>query len=234
MRWMWQALTAQSVSLVFAQRIGCNVLVLLRIRRAVAKALVFAMLIAIVSPVSVWAQSDDDIAALKQRGFELYQAGKYDEALPVANQYAGVIEGRYGTAHPEYAIALYYIAEVLRASNRLTDAEPLYRQALAIGEKALGADDPKLADVLGRLGEVYFSQGRYAEADLHTKRQLYILENKLGFDRPRLASSLGWLGHIYRVQARFLEAEPLMRRALAIDEVTFGKDHPEVATALSK
>ena len=63
------------------------------------------------------AQSDADIAALKQHGFELYYAGKYAEALPVAKQYAELIERRYGTAHSEYATALYYIAEVLRATR---------------------------------------------------------------------------------------------------------------------
>ncbi|MGA7324450.1 MAG: tetratricopeptide repeat protein [Rhodomicrobium sp.] len=95
-------------------------------------------------------QSDADIAALNQHGFELYYAGKYAEALPVAKQYAELIERRYGTAHSEYATALYYISEILRATNRLTEAEPLFRQALAIGEKSLGADNPKLAQAKTR------------------------------------------------------------------------------------
>ena len=34
------------------------------------------------------AQRDAEITALKQHGIELFQAGKYAEALPVAKQYA--------------------------------------------------------------------------------------------------------------------------------------------------
>ena len=150
-----------------------------------------------------------------------------------AEQYAELIERRYGTAHSEYATALYYIAEVLRASNRLIEAEPLYREALAIGEKSLGADDPKLADVLGRLGELYFSQGRYGEAELPMKRLLLIREKALGIDHPDIALSLIYLAKIYREQARFSEAEPLMRRALALDEKSYGSDHPDVARDLN-
>jgi CHAT domain-containing protein/tetratricopeptide (TPR) repeat protein len=240
MRWIGQALTPRKLSICGA-RFGLwesndykpdNGFVPLRVRRAVAKVLVMAMLIVIASPGGLRAQSDADIAALKQHGFELYQAGKYAEALPVAKQYAEFIKGRYGAAHSEYATALFYIAEVLRASSRLTEAELLYRQALSIGEKSLGADDPKLTGVLDRLVEIYFSQGRYGEAELHMKRQLLIREKTLWFDRSGIAANLVSLANIYRVQTRFPEAEPLMRRALAIDETTFGKDHPNVAAML--
>jgi tetratricopeptide (TPR) repeat protein len=110
--------------------------------------------------------SDAEITALKHHGFELFQPGKYAEALPVAKQYAELIERRYGPAHSEYATALYYIAEVQRASNRLTEAEPLYVQALVIGEKSLGDEDPKLTEVLYGLAELCFSQARYRDAEL--------------------------------------------------------------------
>ena len=203
--------------------------------RIVRKFLLPVLFAIALSPPSTFAQApgDGEIAALKQHGFELFQAGKYADALPVAKRYAELIEGRYGSAHAEYATALYYIAEVLRASNRLTDAEPLYLQALAIAEKSLGDEDPKLAEVLYGLAELCFSQARYRDAELYMKRQLLIREKSLASDRPGLAASLINLGDIYREQALFSEAEPLMRRALTIYEAALGKDHPDVATALS-
>ena len=68
---------------------------------------------------------------------ELYQAGKYADAIPIAERYAQIIEARYGKDGPEYGLALNNLGELFRVSNRLSEAEPLIRRALAIDEKAL-------------------------------------------------------------------------------------------------
>ena len=67
----------------------------LRILRTFLLPVLFAIAL---SPPSTFAQApgDGEIAALKQHGFELFQAGKYADALPVAKRYAELIEGRYG------------------------------------------------------------------------------------------------------------------------------------------
>ncbi len=163
----------------------------MRLRACVLLLLSLAFAIASVPPPALaQSPSDAEITALKQHGFELFKAGKYAEALPVAKQYAELIQKRYGTAHSEYAIALYYIAEVLRASNRITEAEPLYREALAIGEKSLGADDPKLADRLGHLADIYRVQARFSEAEPLLRRALKIDEASFGPGHPNVAIRL--------------------------------------------
>ena len=49
----------------------------------------------------------------------------------------------YGPDHPEVAIRLNNLAELLQATNRLDEAEPLMRRALAIDEKAYGPTIPR-------------------------------------------------------------------------------------------
>ena len=80
---------------------------------------------------SARAQSDAELEALNQRANELYQAGKYGEAIPLAERYSGAIETRDGPDDPAYATALNNLAQLLQVTNRSAEAEPLYRRALA-------------------------------------------------------------------------------------------------------
>src|SRR5215467_8997837 len=75
-----------------------------------------------------------------QRGFALYQAGKYLEALPLAQQFMEIAAAQYGEEHSYYATSVYYVAVLHEALNHLAEAEELFLRALALKEKALGAD----------------------------------------------------------------------------------------------
>ena len=72
-------------------------------------------------PVSAIAQSDDVIAFLA-RVEALYNQGKYEEAMPLA-------ERTLGPDHPSVATGFYNLAELYRIQGRYTDAEPLYERA---------------------------------------------------------------------------------------------------------
>jgi tetratricopeptide (TPR) repeat protein len=97
------------------------------------------------------AQSDTELEALNQRVTELYRAGKYAEAIPLAERYAAAMKARYGPERPEYATALNNLAGLLKDTNRLAEAEPLYRRALAIDENSFGPEHPDVARVLNNL-----------------------------------------------------------------------------------
>jgi tetratricopeptide (TPR) repeat protein len=76
------------------------------------------------------------------------------------------------------------LANLLAATNRLSEAEPLYTRALAISEKTLGSDHPAVATRLNNLALLFGHQGRYAEAEPLHKRALAIDEKALGPDHP--------------------------------------------------
>src|SRR5215813_11816539 len=52
------------------------------------------------------AQSEVELEALHQRVMELYRAGKYGEALPLAQSVAETLKARRGQDHPDYGAAL--------------------------------------------------------------------------------------------------------------------------------
>ena len=54
-------------------------------------------------------------------------------------------EKSYGPEHPNVAIDLNNLAQLLQDTNRLGEAEPLMKRALAIDEKSYGPEHPTVA-----------------------------------------------------------------------------------------
>jgi hypothetical protein len=60
-------------------------------------------------------------------------------------------EASFGPEHPDVAIDLNNLAQLLKATNRLGEAEPPMRRALAIFEASLGGDHPNTRTVAKNL-----------------------------------------------------------------------------------
>jgi tetratricopeptide (TPR) repeat protein len=105
-----------------------------------------------------------EVDALNARVMALYRAGKFAEALPLAQQALAIAGKALGADHPNAATSLNNLAEVYCGQGRYADAEPLYKRALAIREKVLGPIHPDVAGSLNDLAELYRQQGRYADA----------------------------------------------------------------------
>ncbi len=164
---------------------------------------------------------------------ELYRAGKFAQAVPLAQQVLAIREKALGPEHPDVALALNNLAGLYDDQGRYAEAEPLYKRALAIYEKALGPDHPDVALALNNLAALYDKQGRTAEAEPLHKRALAVFEKALGPDHRDVATALNSLASLYDDQGRYAEAEPLLKRALAIYEKALGPDHPDVALSLN-
>jgi CHAT domain-containing protein/tetratricopeptide (TPR) repeat protein len=163
----------------------------------------------------------------------LFQAGKYSEAIPVAQQVLALREKALGPDHPDVAQSLSDLARLYRVQSRFAEAEPLFKRSITIYEKALGPDHPSVGATLNNLAVLYHAQARYTEAEPLYRRSLALREKALGPDHPDVAQSLNNLGALYRDQARYAEAEPLYKRALAINEKALGPDNPNVGAQLN-
>jgi len=179
------------------------------------------------------AQSPDDLDALNQQITQLYQAGKYGEAIAVAQRYVDVARKRYGEEDARYATAISWLGSIYRAQRKYDLAEPLFRRALAIDEKRLGPEHPDVASLLGNLAALLADTKRLSEAIAVAQRYVDVAKKLYGEEDTRYATALSRLGPLYRVQGKYDLAEPLCRRALAIDEKSLGPEHPTVAAALN-
>ena len=137
--------------------------------------------------------------------------------------------------HPNVAVRLNNLAQLLADTDRLAEAEPLMRRALAIDEGSFGPDHPDVARDLNNLAVLLQATNRAGEAEPLMRRALAIDEAQL---RPRTttpwpATSTTW-PRCCRPPNRPAEAEPLMRRVVGIyRDFTrrTGHEHPRLRAA---
>ena len=169
---------------------------------------------------------------LNGRVMQLYGAGRYDEALPLAARALAIREKAFGGEHAAVAQSLNHLAMLHEAKGDYARAEPLYQRALAMSEKLHGPEHPEVAAMLNNLAGLYYVKGEYTRAEPLYQRALAIREKTPGGNDLGIASPLSNLALLYHVKGDFARAEPLYGRALAIREKLLGAEHPDVALSL--
>jgi tetratricopeptide (TPR) repeat protein len=184
---------------------------------------------------NLWDESNHPRASwlLSQAGILSHELAEWGNAEPLMRRALAIDERSYVIDHPDVAIRLSNLAQLLKATNRLAQAEPLMRRALAIDEKSCGGDHPRTAIELNNLAQLLQVTNRLAEAEPMMRRALAIDEKGNANDPLRVAIDLNNLARLLQDTNRLAEAEPLYRRALEIDEKGYGFDHPHVAILLN-
>jgi tetratricopeptide (TPR) repeat protein/CHAT domain-containing protein len=174
----------------------------------------------------------EQLAQLNHLVRELYEQGRYEQAIQYAIQARDLARHGLGEEQPGFAYTLSTLAELYRLTENYGASEPLQQQALAIRERTLGADHSDVARSLNYLGALYSSMGNYAAAEPLYRRALDIDRKALGEGDPEYATVLGNLGNLYEAIGNYLAAEPLLQQALDIKQRTLGDENPEVAQSL--
>ena len=141
------------------------------------------------------ASAAEGLFAQSGKVIALTRAGKYAEALPLAQAMVAQLEK--GPPNKDYAGALNNLAQVYADMGRDAEAEPLYKQALAVMEKAVGLEFVDIAIELNGLAALYQRQLRYAEAEPLFKRALALSERSLPANHPDLGRALNNLATNY-------------------------------------
>ena len=170
---------------------------------------------------------------LYRKAVFLYEAGKYDEALPPYERALEIREKALGPDHSDVAKAINGLAMCYFSKSEYSKAEPLFQRALSIREKALGPGHPDVATSLGNLGLLHYHRGDYTKAEPLFQRALAIKEKEFGPEHPEIASALNNLGILYRGRGDHEKAEPLYLRALDIMEKAFGPEHLIITSHLN-
>ncbi len=171
---------------------------------------------------------------LNQQVTQLYKAGKYSDAIPIATRVLELREKRLGLDNPYTAESFNDLGELYVKIGDYDKAEPLFQQALKIREKVLGPEQPPTAQTLNNLAALYRETRDYAKAEPLFQRAVEIDEKTLGPNHPDTAKSLINLARLYREMGDYAKAEPLYQRAVRIDEKVLGPEHPDTATSLNK
>jgi tetratricopeptide (TPR) repeat protein len=158
-----------------------------------------------------------------------YCRAAYAEAELKCRRSLGIRERMLGPEHPDVAMSLSFLAEILRIQGKYAESEQLLRRSLRISERVPGSNHSGVAFTLNGLALLLRFQGRYAEAEPLHRRSLQISERVLGSEHPDVAITLFNLALLLMDQKKDADAEVLCRRSLEISEKVLGLDHPLVA-----
>lgn len=163
--------------------------------------------------------SNDEINSLNVEVVKLYQAKKYDEALPLAKKAISLAEKKLSKNHISIASSWRNLAYIQAELGRKKDAEKSFEKALSLYEnnKPLSPKDEQLyAEMIEAVGTYEAIDGNLINAEKRFSKAVELREKGGGQDSSYLANALSKLAEIYQFQMQYEKAEPLMARALEV------------------
>jgi tetratricopeptide (TPR) repeat protein len=169
----------------------------------------------------------DEVERLNKEVVRLYNAGRYDEAIPLAERALGIGEKALGPVHPDVAQALNNLAGLYDTKGDYAKAEPLYQRALQIWEKALGPEHPTVALALDNLADLYTAKSDIPKAIAYKERSVKVSERNItlnlatGSERQKLLYLATLSGETHTTVSLHVESAPdnLVARRLACTTV---------------
>jgi tetratricopeptide (TPR) repeat protein/CHAT domain-containing protein len=198
--------------------------------------LILAGLLLGCTSVPGWSASPDELKEalnLTEQVEQLSRAGRYKQALPLAQKALQIRYKNLGPEHPETALSLTSLGMLYQEIGSSDEALPLLERALKIRYKALGPSHPETAASLNNLAELYRLTGSPDKALPLLERALRLRERILGPEHPDTAASLNNLAAYYQDRGELDKALPLSERALQIREKALSPNHPDTAVSLN-
>jgi CHAT domain-containing protein/Tfp pilus assembly protein PilF len=180
---------------------------------------------------------------LAQQEQSLERDGKYNDAIPVAEELLKLTRQAFDGDDPAVAHACLVLAKLYYRVANLKEAEVLCRETLRIYEK-IGAESEEVAsarNVLEKMAIKLFcqeqeleNQRKYAEAIPLAEQVLGLTKESLGSDNLTIGLEIEILAGLYDKVGRYRPAEQLYLEALEITRKSAGLESKEAAEALKR
>jgi CHAT domain-containing protein len=164
---------------------------------------------------------------------DLYQAGKYREALPIAHEAVRISERQWGKESYNYATNLNNLALIRSKLGDIELALENHKQALAIREKLLPKDDPDYNQSLNNIALLYLQLGNYEQAADFALAASLLSRNNPKINHVDNAISVISLGAALTGLKRYDQALEMHKRAKQIMEEKQDTLHYVYANALN-
>jgi len=165
---------------------------------------------------------------------QLNQAGRYADAIPLAEQVLAIYEKELPAGHPNVQTVRNTLARLYEKQGDHGRAEPLLLRGLAIEIEAKTREGKYLLIMrwLIPLAQLYEAKGDYGQAELLYGRALEIAK-VLPLEHPDITPLLNNLAGLYEKQGNHGRALKFYQDALAIMERVLPPEHPDLATTLN-
>lgn len=164
---------------------------------------------------------------------QLYHAGEFEKAVPVAKKAIDAAKKEVGPEHLEYAVALNDLATIYFELGEFEKAEPLLLSIATIRKNRLGENDPLYAKSLKDLANNYHWMSDFIRSADYYIQAGNILKKLAGELSEEYANNLYDLGLVYYNGGFYEKAEPVALNLKTLREELFGPDHTEYATSVS-
>lgn len=148
---------------------------------------------------------------------QLYQQGKYAEALPLAKRCLEIREKLFTPKDEQLRTALKNLAEVDMALNKYGEARTLFDRLIKSYED-FNPTDLRLASALQRLAFIYFKKGEGDKTEQLYRRAINVTEKASTPDDQQVATATTYLAEYYQAVGDYKKAEPVYQRILSIRE----------------
>ena len=183
------------------------------------------------------ADEQDDLAklsSLNKQVTELYQAGKFNEAIPIAQEFLELSEKALGPDHPDTATALNNLAVLYHSMGDYAKAEPLYQRALKIRRESARPRSPRHRHGPQQSGGAVSFHGRLRQSRtaLSARAQDQTRKPSAPITQTPPRPSTIWRSCIVPWAITPKPNRSFSARSRS-DEKALGPDHPDTATTLN-
>ncbi|MBM4284619.1 MAG: tetratricopeptide repeat protein [Deltaproteobacteria bacterium] len=172
----------------------------------------------------------DDLVEIDKKIIQLYDAGRYQEALPLCHQSLQMKEKALGADHPLVAASLINAALIYKSMGYYSEAKVNYEKALQILKRSPEPEAHATAMAMDNMANLYQEIGNFDLALPLYRSALEYFESKLGPDHLDTATALNNLAQLYRAMGAPEKAIPLFRRALTITAKVRGPEDRSTRT----
>ncbi len=144
---------------------------------------------------------------LNRQIIKLNREGKYEDAIPLAQQALQIYAQQLGPKHPDIAILLDNLAYLYCTNGDLRRAESFYRQALISRWEKLGPEHLLTTQSVNNMASLYLAMGRHGLADRVLELALKLMK------KAQPADYAGMIQALYGF-AQFYETKNELGRAL--------------------
>ena len=169
--------------------------------------------------------------SLTEEVVNLFNKGKFDDALPRAKRALEIRERLLPHTDPRVSTSLSYLGDLYLAKRNYKAATPVFERLLQIQTERLGPDDVSAATTVDRLAVLYSCEGSPLKAEEMYKRALTLREKAFGVDDLRVAPAVYALAEFYRGEKQYELSAAHYKRALAINGRLAGIKDPEFERA---
>jgi TonB family protein len=149
---------------------------------------------------------------------KLFNAGKYDEAIPLAKRILQIREKALTPGDARINAAITNLAELYIKKQKYGEAENYYQRLLSVYEKAYVPNPQALAKVLDRMAILNYMRSDVDQTEKLYQRALALREQLQGPEHLDIASSFYNLAEFYSVRGNYKKAEQYYSQLLDMME----------------